>query len=246
MALYIISDLHLSKKHPELLEAFSVFVDNLNKNDRLIIAGDLFDFFVGIDKKDSAQRLVRDTLKKAKERGIKSYFITGNRDFLVGKRHARYFYMELLPDFYLIQTVKGPFLVTHGDMLCTNDKSYMRFKKWCQKPWLQALFKALPLSLRKKIGSNIRSKSMENKKVKGSGHKIYEVMPEAVDKYINIKPGIIGIIHGHTHIFGKNIERPSNAIRISLGAWGPNYSYIRSDTQGLAVVEKSLDSLFGK
>ena len=52
MALYVIADLHLSAENKRLCSAFAAFLNELKKGDRLIISGDFFNFFVGIDPYD--------------------------------------------------------------------------------------------------------------------------------------------------------------------------------------------------
>lgn len=96
MAWYAISDLHLSSKVARLNEGFTRFVASLSKGDRLYILGDLFNFFVGLDLEDEGQKVVHGALADAKERGVKCFFIIGNRDFLVNKKEAASFNMELL------------------------------------------------------------------------------------------------------------------------------------------------------
>ena len=84
MATYIIADLHLSESKPILTNAFANFYDNnLYLNDKMIIAGDMFDFFVGVDRNSRFQQRIRQIILKAKARGIQTLFQCGNRDFLM-------------------------------------------------------------------------------------------------------------------------------------------------------------------
>lgn len=82
MATFIIADLHLSEKQPILVNAFANFYErHVYLNDRVIIAGDMFDFFVGVDKQSSFHNRIRQIINKAKQRGITTLFQCGNRDF---------------------------------------------------------------------------------------------------------------------------------------------------------------------
>ena len=243
MAIYIISDLHLSAANYDLCVAFDNFIKSLSVNDRVVIAGDLFDFFVGIDENDIAQNSVRDTLKEASAKGTRCYYIRGNRDFLMSPDDASYFSMLLLDDFENIPTPNGNFLITHGDLLCSNDTGYLRFRKICKMGWLQSLFRALPLKLRLTIGRKIRNKSSADKSMRLLTDRIYEVTVPTVDQYLT-EYGVSGIVHGHTHVYGRfENESPVCAMRFSLGAWGSTYSYFRADKNGIAIVQKNIDLL---
>lgn len=242
MAYYIIADLHLSANNLDLLEAFDTFVSELNFNDRLIIAGDLFNFYVGLDKNNIAQKSVARTLQKANERGIKSYFIRGNRDFLMKHVDASFFSMTLVPDIFPIQSPLGTCIIMHGDLLCTNDKKHLKFRKITSKKWLQKLFLSLPLSWRNRIGNKIRSKSNSH-----NFHKldksIFEVVPNTIKYFLHLY-NAKNIIHGHIH----RLENVSNEfkgenLRLCVNAWGSTYSYVRIDLNGIAIVEKNIDNL---
>ena len=154
MATYIIADLHLSESKPILTNAFANFYDNnLYLNDKLIIAGDMFDFFVGVDRNSRFQQRIRQIILKAKARGIQTLFQCGNRDFLMDKDMAEYFGMKLIRDFYTIPTPDGQALLIHGDQLCLHDRSYQKFRSMSKNKIIRFVFMALPLSWRKKIVS---------------------------------------------------------------------------------------------
>lgn len=89
MALYVIADLHLSAENKRLCSAFAAFLNELKKGDRLIISGDFFNFFVGIDPYDECQKFIKQTLLTARQRKIDVFFQHGNRDFLISKKRCR-------------------------------------------------------------------------------------------------------------------------------------------------------------
>ncbi len=240
MAVYIISDLHLSNSRPDLLNAFENFVLKLNHNDQLIIAGDLFDFYIGLDKKNLAQNCVKEVLGKAKERGIKCFFQRGNRDFLLREKEALALNLRLLPNFHIVQSTQGACLILHGDDLCTNDVNYLKFKRIVSKKWLQFLFRRLPLCLRKKIAKSMRQKSLHTIR---DNPDIYGINKDTLKAFVNVFE-VQNIIHGHLHIFEKtNGEVPNLKFRLGLGAWDHNFSYVRIDRNGIAMVEKDLEIL---
>lgn len=240
MALYIIADLHLSSRSADLNEAFRIFVDRMHHNDSLLIAGDLFEFYVGYDKKSQAQRAVKQVLSEASKRGINCYFQKGNRDFLLRADDARFFNMKLLPDCYVVPSPEGLCLIMHGDDLCTNDVKYLKFKRLVSIPVLQRIFMMLPLGLRKSIAILMRSKSItpENR-----SKKIHGVVCQTIKAFVS-RYQVQNIIHGHIHHFSRHTsEIPDLKMRLVLGDWGSTYSYVRIDRNGIAMVQKPIDDL---
>lgn len=246
MAVYIIADLHLSESTTELNLAFESFVKRMLPAHELIIAGDLFDFFVGIDVSDRAQLLVRRTVSAAREAGLKISFQQGNRDFFIRKKEAAWFGFELLPEFHVLQPQWGRVLLTHGDALCSNDLKYQKFKQRCRNPQLQRLFMLLPLPLRRRIGRSIRQKSQNAGTMRLRDEKVYGVVPETIAELLQ-QYDCSHLVHGHLHHFQKRFrECPGEKSRLSLGAWGSNYSYVRIDEHGAALVQKPLRELIGQ
>lgn len=90
-------------------------------------------------------------IKAVSDSGVPCYFIHGNRDFLLGKRFARESGMTLLPEEKVLELYGRRVLIMHGDTLCTDDAGYQAFRAKVHKPWLQTLFLALPLFVRKRI-----------------------------------------------------------------------------------------------
>ena len=79
----IISDLHLSVHRPELIQAFESFTKRLADDTDLIIAGDFFDFFVGINKNDAMITRLQGIIQSLVKRKVNIKFQCGNRDYLV-------------------------------------------------------------------------------------------------------------------------------------------------------------------
>lgn len=235
MALYVIADLHLSADNKLLCSAFAAFLEKLHAHDRLIISGDFFNFFVGVDPQDPCQNFIKATLLQAKERGINVYFQHGNRDFLVTKKDAAYFNFTLLPEIYISTEGPEPCLITHGDNLCTNDKKYQEFKKITQKKWIRKLFFMLPLSLRKKIAVKLRD---DSQKLTGQGRdpKIYGIAFDTLDTLLFEHKCKI-VIHGHLHQYGEHDnETEHEKKRLALGDWGSAFSYVKIDANNFKLV----------
>lgn len=243
MATFIIADLHLSSQHPKLLKALNNFYQRLKCNDKVIILGDFFDFFVGIDCQDSIHKQVRELMSYNKARGITTFFICGNRDFLVNKQAADFFNFTLLKEEVRIDTPKGPALLLHGDELCVNDPKFQRFRQITKSPLLRALFRALPLCLKKRIGLHIRRNSQLQEKKRSVSDQDWQIILKEAEAYLS-KHSCSILIHGHFHIFANDKGAfGKHSYRLALGSWGQNYSYIKIDEHNIELIQKPLYDL---
>ncbi len=128
--------------------------------------------------------------------GVPCYFIHGNRDFLLGKRFAREKRHDVLPEEKVLELYGRRVLIMHGDTLCTDDAGYQAFRAKVHKPWLQTLFLALPLFVRKRIAARMRANSKEANSSKSLA--IMDVNQNAVVSAME-KHQVQWLIHGHTH-----------------------------------------------
>ena len=99
MTYRFISDLHLSEARPDLTEAFLSFLKRSESEcEQLYILGDLFEIWIGDDSPSALNLAVKNALKHISDLGIKTFFIHGNRDFLIGDTFALETGIEILPD----------------------------------------------------------------------------------------------------------------------------------------------------
>jgi UDP-2,3-diacylglucosamine hydrolase len=210
-----ISDLHLSDDHPELLDQFEAFIaQQATQAEALYILGDLFEAWIGDDCKSAAADRVAEALHALSTRGTRIYFIHGNRDFLLGQQYADRCGMILLPDPSLIDCEGKKVLITHGDLLCTDDKNYQKLRRIVHTRWIQRLFLALPLSFRETLAKALRKESM-----KANPHKIAALMdttPATVAAWFQVHDLQL-MVHGHTHKPAHH--QVGNTHRYVLGAW---------------------------
>lgn len=181
--------------------------------DALYILGDLFEYWVGDD--DQNNTLARDTAGKLKalaDSGTLVYFMHGNRDFLIAERYATECGMTLAADPLVVDLYGTPTLLTHGDLLCTDDTRYQHFRKWVRNPQVQNMLLRLPLRVRHILAGSARKRSELAKA--GKPYEIMDVNQNAVLKAF-AEHGVTRMIHGHTHrpakheltLSGKALER---------------------------------------
>ena len=245
MSTFIIADLHLSEHKPILTNAFANFYNNLYLNDRLIIAGDMFDFFVGLDKNSPFQQKIRNIVLDAKKRGVATLFQRGNRDFLMDEKSAEFFGMKLIGDYYSLQTPDGKALLLHGDQLCLSDKSYQKFKNLTQNRLAKYVFMALPLSWKESVAKKIRLKSQKEQASRETMLSLSDPIVKEAGALLLKNTNCKILIHGHFHIYGGEKDAfGENTYRLGLGMWKSHYSYIKIDRHELKLVQRSMEKNF--
>ncbi len=155
----------------------------------------------------------------------------GNRDFLLGRRFEERTGARLLAD----PTVEDMFgervLIMHGDLLCTDDRAYQRFRRIVNNRVLQRLFLGLPRSWRRAAAATGRRRSRSYTASGPPG--IMDVSPAAVAVAM-ARAGVRILLHGHTHrpaVHHLELDgRP--ATRIVLGDWYEQGSVLRWSPSG--------------
>lgn len=239
MATYFISDLHLSEERPNITAAFEHFLTETAKDaTRLYILGDFFDAWIGDDDNSEFARRVKGMLTSLKKRAIDVFFIRGNRDFMVGEALANACGFTLLEDETVVELYGKRVLLMHGDTLCTADVEYQQFRKMVRNPVWQQQVLALPISQRRTMAADLRSKSQSMNAMKAED--IMDVTQEEVATIMD-EYRVKTLIHGHTHRPAHHTfdEKGKEHSRWVLGDWHSKAFYIRADESGIELLEFS-------
>jgi UDP-2,3-diacylglucosamine hydrolase len=155
----------------------------------------------------------------------------GNRDLVVGERFAAITGMKLLPDPTLIYVQGESVLISHGDIFCTDDTGYQRYRRAVNHPVSQAIYNNCPFWLRNRFVQKIRSTSKNSYTHKAQA--IMDVNQGAVNAALR-NHDVITLLHGHTH--RPAIHRfelgDAMATRIVLGDWYEQGSVLRWNSDG--------------
>ncbi|WP_312690941.1 UDP-2,3-diacylglucosamine diphosphatase [Kosakonia sp.] len=227
MATLFIADLHLQTEEPAITAGFLRFLaGEARQADALYILGDLFEAWIGDDDPNPLHKQVAAAIRAVVEAGVPCYFIHGNRDFLLGKRFARASGMQLLPQEQVLNLYGRNVLIMHGDTLCTDDEGYQAFRAKVHQPWLQTLFLALPLFIRRRVAAKMRAGSKAANSSKSL--EIMDVNAQAVVAAME-QHRVQWLIHGHTHRPAIHTLTANNAPahRAVLGAWHSEGSMVR-------------------
>lgn len=222
-ALFFISDLHLDPHQPDITQAFHDLLEKIKQHPAatkaLFILGDLFEAWIGDDAIDVSLWL-QTTLKPLKELGIKTYFVHGNRDFLINKGFEDYCDIENLEEVTQVNYKGFNLLLCHGDHLCTQDVEYMKFRTMVRNKEWQAHLLSKTIEERTAIAQQIRDQSKEANSTKEMD--ILDVDPLTLKAFMQ-QHQADALIHGHTH---RPAVHQDIYPRIVLSDWHPEASWL--------------------
>ncbi len=232
MTTLFVSDLHLEAERPDIAQQFLSFLEQeASEADDLYILGDLFEAWVGDDDPNTHYFTIKRALRKLVDSGIPVYFMHGNRDFMIGRGFANETGVEILEDPYKVLMYGQQVLLSHGDVLCTDDVQYQRVRKMTRDPDWQASILARPLKDRLRMAEEARRQSLEQ--TINQSMEIMDVNLDAVEQLFQ-ESKVDLLLHGHTHrpaIHDIDLGR-RKAKRIVLGDWYMQGSVVRWDTRG--------------
>lgn len=226
----ILSDLHLPNAPSPLRDRFIAFLDGPARTaEAVYLLGDLFEYWIGDGEGLAEYAAEAAALRRLRDSGVRLYFQHGNRDFMLGRRFAKAAGLALLADPLIVDLAGTPTLLSHGDIWCTDDLAYQRWRRFSRNPVAQFIYRRLPRKWRQGVAGKARS---------GSASKpvaILDVNPQAIEQAFATH-GVRRIIHGHTHrptehaltIDGRPVER------LVLSDWhGAHCEYLEVDAAGL-------------
>ena len=190
-----ISDLHLMPEEPATFAAWSRYMAD-TPADAVFILGDLFEAWIGDDaalpgsfEGECAQVLGRTTARKP------VYLMHGNRDFLVGRPFLDQHGLHFLDDPTVLDWGGTRYLLTHGDLLCTDDVAYQQFRQQVRNDGWQRAVLARPLAERQVMAKQMRAQSAAEQ-AKGVVYADIDI-PLAREWLCAAQAGTL--IHGHIH-----------------------------------------------
>ena len=237
---YFVADLHLTDERPEATGRFFRFLESDVKGaDALYILGDLFEAWVGDDHDEQVAHDTARHIKSLVDAGTPVYFMHGNRDFMLAQRYAARSRITLLNDPTAIVLYGVPTLLMHGDTLCTDDTAYQSFRSRVRRPWVLALLRWLPLSLRHRMARQARAGSESAKADKAT--EIMDVNLGEVSRVLQVNQAR-RLIHGHTHRPAQHQHDVDGHAceRWVLPDWYTRWGYVVCDDAGCTLTVNEL------
>jgi UDP-2,3-diacylglucosamine hydrolase len=200
--------------------------------DALYILGDLFESWVGDDGLSlPLPARVAPRLRSTAGR-TPTYFMHGNRDFMIARGFAEATGIGLLDDPTVIDLYGRRTVLLHGDTLCTDDTAYQAFRRQVRDPrWQQAAL-AKPLEERVAIARHMREQSEGAKQDKAMA--IMDVNADAVAAAFQAA-GVEQMIHGHTHRPARHLHTVGGreCVRWVLPDWYAGGGYLEATPDGV-------------
>ncbi|MDO4904492.1 MAG: UDP-2,3-diacylglucosamine diphosphatase [Lautropia sp.] len=243
------SDMHLDDRDRALCERFLTTLDRRLRQalaDQatpvLFLLGDLFEYWVGDDTPSPVADRLAERLRAFASQGGRSFLMHGNRDFLLDVPlsgapevlpYGRRADASLLTDPTVIEVAGRRIVLSHGDVLCTDDLSYQQWRRQCRCPAWQQKLLAMPMAERIAMARALRSQSQQAQQ---AAEMLADVNQAAVDAMMD-QTGCDLLIHGHTHRPALHHWRHGDQSRQRwvLSDWGHTRGSVMSLEEGLAL-----------
>jgi UDP-2,3-diacylglucosamine hydrolase len=200
---YFIADLHLDGLDNARAQSFRKFLIRLSgeaaqQQVELYIIGDLFDYWYEYRKAlYEIYSADLSALEAAAKAGVKIFLFYGNRDFIYGKYVRKRFGATVLGDGEAVTLNDGrPVWLEHGDLLCTADRRYLRFRAVVRSLPMKVALRIMPWSFARNAIDKVRKKAAADKANKPPN--ILEIDLNAARRRLEAT-GCKLLICGHTH-----------------------------------------------
>lgn len=231
---YFISDIHLgapalskdfeTKRRKEVLRFLDEVVGN---GSRLIVVGDLFDFWYEykyVIPKNYFWLYAK--LKEVVESGIPVDYVAGNHDFFLGEFFSESIGARVYQDGFSEEINGKKFLIIHGDGLAKKDSGYRMLKGILRNGFVRTLIRWVHPDIGFFLAKAFSKKSREYTSNKDFGE-TDDMMSFAEKK---IGEGYDFVVMGHNHVprcekFSRAGSSIGTGVYINLGDWLKNFTY---------------------
>ena len=214
---WVTGDVHLAPDDGARGEVFLAFLRAARAGaDRLVLLGDLFDYWVGPrHARRCAYRPVVDALAGAAAEGFAIDFVAGNRDFL-GPGELAGIGLRVHGDLVVLDREGRRTVVTHGDLLVADDRSYKRYRRWVRSWWFRLGYRLVPTWVRLGVAWLLRGAS-RRKLGRVEPYAFPVDLPEA-ERWL-ARHGAEELLLGHLHR-DETHPHPGGGTTRMLPAWG--------------------------
>ena len=240
-----LSDVHLSPETPDIAQQFLQLLNEKGRNaDAIYILGDLFEYWLGDDAITPLHQPFIESIKQFSSADIPVYFVHGNRDFLIGSDFESKTGCKVLDDPSIIDLYGTPTLLTHGDLLCSDDHVYLAFRQTVRDPAWQTHFFNMTMEERIALAKKARDVSKDHGTANvDHENKIMDANEETVKTFF-LENDVQQMIHGHTHrpaIHHIDLSNDKKAIRYVLGDWEHGPSYIIANEKSIELFDSRVN-----
>ena len=225
MKIVFIADSHLKGLDDPHQKSLCTFLDGLFKIDKLVILGDFFDMWTGLN--DVVYKEYKPVLKSLfalTESGVELIYIEGNHDFNMGPYFTETLRAKVCPESCGLMLDNKRIYLGHGDSIDMTF-GYGLLRGFLRGPIFKALNSILPPHFIWNIG-NLLSKGS-----RGYGDRKSSAITERVQKVFAkrmLAEGFDGVILGHSHTAGVHpgILEGSPGFYANPGGWVNGHSFL--------------------
>ncbi|MEW6027574.1 MAG: UDP-2,3-diacylglucosamine diphosphatase [Planctomycetota bacterium] len=216
------ADTHLNVSEPAKTQRVINFLRGKPLDTVFYILGDFFDLWIGprhIELADYKDLL--NEIRKITAAGMKINFIPGNRDFTVGAELTNFAGIKILSEIESIILDGKKVLLSHGDLFCTEDRSYQTYRRLSRAKIIKSAYQSLPAGLGMRLGKKVRGYSEEVVPQKPLVSR--NIIDSVLKRYF--RKGYDVIVCGHIHRPERREILPGKTL-ITLGDWHAKGSYV--------------------
>lgn len=220
----VMSDLHLTPSQPQKNHILCHIIQQQREHVAAIyLLGDILDCWLGGDDIPLWLTDVADICQDTTTHHCPIYLMQGNHDFLISATFCQHLGVMPLADPTAIQHGDHTWLMTHGDLLCTDDHNYQKLRKLLRSRVFQYCFVRAPMSLKTGFA----------KKLKNSSNKANAQRPKHCQPVMQTGLSMCqrhqahAIIHGHIHVPTIDVWKDQNMScpRLVTAAWRSDHGY---------------------
>lgn len=224
-AVYFISDVHLgigdaAHEHTKTARLLRLLDAMRSDARRLIIGGDLFDFWFEFKSViPRGYHGILTAIETLVRSGTRVSYLRGNHDFAIGEFFSRDLGVEIVDADFAFSEEGTRFWVYHGDGLSQKDGGYRILKKIIRSRPARSGFRILHPDLGFWLARLFSSSSRDYTSVKYYG----ETDGMYLEAERRIRAGADYAVMGHRHVPLKT--RIGGGWYVNLGDWLTHYSY---------------------
>lgn len=225
MKIIFLADSHLKGLDDPNQKTLCAFLDGLFKIDKLVILGDFFDFWIGLNDVVYEQyKPVLKSLFALGKSGVEIIYIEGNHDFHMGPYFTETIKAKVYTESCGLLLDGKRIYMAHGDTI-NMTTGYQIFRTLLRGPLLKFLRVIIPPLLAWNIGKTMSQGS------RGYGDRKSSTITEREQKVFAKKMlarDFDGVILGHSHTAGvhKNLLGDSSGFYANPGGWMNDHSFL--------------------
>lgn len=235
MALYIFSDAHLGSGTPESEGNKRARITELcelvkRDGDRLIILGDLFDFWFEYNHViPKAYHEVLFELYELRKQGIAVDYVSGNHDFWMGDFFEKHLGIAVHVDSLELNYAGKRLFLCHGDGLAKADSGYRLLKRIFRNKLAIWLYRKLPPDWAYPLAQRVSGTS--RKHTAQRDHEFAADYAAYAEKHL--AQGYDVVIIGHLHI--PVVRQFGQGMYINTGDFIHHFTYVRIVEEGVSL-----------